>query len=215
MSFSAVIDTASSDTAALVRTAATSAPTMPIVSRSSSFGLPPKKKRSSVRSFAILNWTFRNRSETSPRKARLTEAATLAGESSVIAQILSWPRRRPAGRCMSSNAPPPVIIDGEIEQPPGRVLRGRNACPQRWPSAVHLSRYPAEACLDGLAVTAREAMHRLRREGWSERCGKGSHVVFTQPGQDNVSVPQHRGDIPSGTLRSIYRAAGWEWPPRR
>jgi predicted RNA binding protein YcfA (HicA-like mRNA interferase family) len=64
-------------------------------------------------------------------------------------------------------------------------------------------------------VTAREAMNRLRREGWSERPGKGSHVVFTKAGRDNVPVPRHRGDIPLGTLRSICRAAGWEWPPQR
>ena len=64
-------------------------------------------------------------------------------------------------------------------------------------------------------LTAREVMNRLRREGWTERPGKGSHVVFTRPGHDNVPVPNHRGDIPIGTLRSICRAAGWQWPPHR
>ncbi len=64
-------------------------------------------------------------------------------------------------------------------------------------------------------MTAREVMSRLRREGWTERPGKGSHVVFIKPGRDNVPVPNHRGDIPTGTLRSICRAAGWEWPPQR
>jgi predicted RNA binding protein YcfA (HicA-like mRNA interferase family) len=64
-------------------------------------------------------------------------------------------------------------------------------------------------------MTPREVMNRLRREGWAERSGKGSHIVFSKPDNDNVSVPNHRGDIPPGTLRSIARAAGWEWPPRR
>lgn len=64
-------------------------------------------------------------------------------------------------------------------------------------------------------MTAREVMARLRREGWTEHAGRGSHIVFTLPGRDNVVVPNHRGDIPIGTLRSIYRVAGWEWPPRR
>lgn len=64
-------------------------------------------------------------------------------------------------------------------------------------------------------MTPREVMSRLRHEGWSERAGKGSHVVFIKTGHDNVPVPNHRGDIPPGTLRSICRAAGWEWPPRR
>jgi predicted RNA binding protein YcfA (HicA-like mRNA interferase family) len=64
-------------------------------------------------------------------------------------------------------------------------------------------------------VTAREVMNRLRREGWSERAGKGSHVIFSKPGQRNVSVPRHPGDLKPGVLRSIARAAGWEWPPQR
>jgi predicted RNA binding protein YcfA (HicA-like mRNA interferase family) len=58
-------------------------------------------------------------------------------------------------------------------------------------------------------------MNRLRREGWGERQGKGSHVVFTKPGRDNIPVPSHGRDLAPGTLRSIVRAAGWEWPPKR
>jgi predicted RNA binding protein YcfA (HicA-like mRNA interferase family) len=64
-------------------------------------------------------------------------------------------------------------------------------------------------------MTAREVMQRLRREGWSERPGKGSHVIFTKQGQKNITVSSHGGDLPMGTLRSIARDAGWEWPPRR
>jgi predicted RNA binding protein YcfA (HicA-like mRNA interferase family) len=63
-------------------------------------------------------------------------------------------------------------------------------------------------------MTAREVMQRLRREGWSERPGKGSHVIFTKHGQKNITVSSHGGDLPLGTLRSIARDAGWEWPPR-
>lgn len=64
-------------------------------------------------------------------------------------------------------------------------------------------------------MTAREVMNRLRREGWAERQGKGSHAVFSKPGQFNVIVPRHSGDLKPGVLRSIARAAGWEWPPQR
>jgi predicted RNA binding protein YcfA (HicA-like mRNA interferase family) len=64
-------------------------------------------------------------------------------------------------------------------------------------------------------VTPREVMNRLRREGWAERAGRGSHTVFSKPGRDIIPVPNHRGDLPIGTLRSIARAAGWEWPPQR
>jgi hypothetical protein len=28
-----------------------------------------------------------------------------------------------------------------------------------------------------------------------------------------VVVPNHRGDLKTGTLRAIYRDAGWRWPP--
>ena len=38
-------------------------------------------------------------------------------------------------------------------------------------------------------MTSREVMSRLRREGWTERPGKGSHVVFRKAGQV-VVVPQ-------------------------
>jgi predicted RNA binding protein YcfA (HicA-like mRNA interferase family) len=58
-------------------------------------------------------------------------------------------------------------------------------------------------------------MNRLRREGWTERAGKGSHVVFTKPGHKNIPVSSHGGDLPTGTLRAICRDAGWEWPPQR
>ena len=62
-------------------------------------------------------------------------------------------------------------------------------------------------------MTAREAMARLTREGWSHRPGKGSHTVFSKAGHPRVVVSNHRGDIPPGTLRSICKAAEWEYPP--
>jgi predicted RNA binding protein YcfA (HicA-like mRNA interferase family) len=58
-------------------------------------------------------------------------------------------------------------------------------------------------------------MNRLRREGWAERQGKGSHAIFSQSGRRSVTVPRHPGDLKPGVLRSIARAAGWEWPPQR
>jgi predicted RNA binding protein YcfA (HicA-like mRNA interferase family) len=61
-------------------------------------------------------------------------------------------------------------------------------------------------------VTPREVINRLRREGWAERQGKGSHVIFTKDGRV-VVVPNHRGDLKTGTLRAICSAAGWRWPP--
>ena len=63
-------------------------------------------------------------------------------------------------------------------------------------------------------MTAREAVSRLRREGFKERAGKGSHRIFRKDGR-KVIVAVHPGDIPSGTLRRICEQAGWEYPPGR
>ncbi len=63
-------------------------------------------------------------------------------------------------------------------------------------------------------MTAREAMNRLRREGWMARLGKGSHVIFKKDGR-RVVVSNHAGEIPTGTLRAICAQAGWEYPPQR
>ena len=61
-------------------------------------------------------------------------------------------------------------------------------------------------------MTAREVMQRLRREGWAEQPGRGSHVKFRKEGR-TVIVPNHPGDLKRGLLQSICRAAGW--PPQR
>ena len=53
---------------------------------------------------------------------------------------------------------------------------------------------------------------RLTQEGWINMGGKGDHVKFKHPDkQGHVVVPHPRKDLPIGTLRSIYRQAGWEW----
>jgi len=57
-------------------------------------------------------------------------------------------------------------------------------------------------------------MNRLRREGWAERPGKGSHVIFKKDSL-RVVVSNHTGEIPTGTLRAICAQAGWEYPPHR
>ena len=57
----------------------------------------------------------------------------------------------------------------------------------------------------------REVVGRLRKEGWLERPGKGSHVVFSKDGR-RVTVPTSKKELPLGTYRSIAKAAGW---PRR
>ena len=54
----------------------------------------------------------------------------------------------------------------------------------------------------------REVVTRLRREGWAERPGKGSHRVFAKNGK-MVTVPTSKKELPLGTYRNIAKAAGW------
>jgi predicted RNA binding protein YcfA (HicA-like mRNA interferase family) len=58
----------------------------------------------------------------------------------------------------------------------------------------------------------RAVMRDLERDGWSiVRKGPGDHVQYkhpTKPGR--VTVDTGRREIATGTLRSIYRQAGWE-----
>jgi predicted RNA binding protein YcfA (HicA-like mRNA interferase family) len=61
-------------------------------------------------------------------------------------------------------------------------------------------------------VTACEATSWLRREGWTERPGKGANVIFKCAGR-RVVIANHSGDIPTGTLRAICARAGCDFPP--
>lgn len=55
-------------------------------------------------------------------------------------------------------------------------------------------------------MTSRELFKLLNRLGCElHRTGKGSHQVWTC-GECRVSIPNHSGDIPKGTLRAIERA---------
>jgi len=57
-------------------------------------------------------------------------------------------------------------------------------------------------------------MQRLRREGFDERAGKGSHRISCHGGR-KIVVADHLGDISTGTLRQVCKQAGWERPPAR
>ncbi|MDP2228129.1 MAG: type II toxin-antitoxin system HicA family toxin [Moraxellaceae bacterium] len=52
----------------------------------------------------------------------------------------------------------------------------------------------------------------MKSEGWQHVGGKGDHMKFKHPERDgHVVVPHPRKDIAIGTLRNIFRQAGWEW----
>lgn len=61
-------------------------------------------------------------------------------------------------------------------------------------------------------MTPAEVIHRLEADGWTPRPGKGDHVNFKKPGEPRmVTVDAGAREIPVGTLRNIFRAAGWKW----
>jgi predicted RNA binding protein YcfA (HicA-like mRNA interferase family) len=66
---------------------------------------------------------------------------------------------------------------------------------------------------DGPAVKYREVRQRLRRDGFVLADTQGSHQQWVHvSGRRKVTVPgPDNDDVPMGTLRSIYRQAGWVW----
>jgi predicted RNA binding protein YcfA (HicA-like mRNA interferase family) len=64
-------------------------------------------------------------------------------------------------------------------------------------------------------VISSQIIRRLESEGWVLARQAGSHHHYKKDGVAFiVTVPHPRRDMPAGTLRSICRAAGWEFPPR-
>jgi predicted RNA binding protein YcfA (HicA-like mRNA interferase family) len=59
----------------------------------------------------------------------------------------------------------------------------------------------------------RDVAARLAQDGWTvARKGPGNYVQYkhrSKPGR--VTLDAGAREIPTGTLRSTYRQAGWEW----
>ena len=61
-----------------------------------------------------------------------------------------------------------------------------------------------------MLTDSRSILARLQREGWSVVRTRGSHQILRHPTlRTTVVVPHPKKDIPLGTVRAIYRAAGW------
>ncbi len=61
-------------------------------------------------------------------------------------------------------------------------------------------------------MTSREIIRRLTDDGWYHHHTKGDHHQFkhgTKPGK--VTVPHPQKDFPVGTLKNIFKQAGWDW----
>jgi predicted RNA binding protein YcfA (HicA-like mRNA interferase family) len=59
----------------------------------------------------------------------------------------------------------------------------------------------------------KEVAKLLRSDGWTIKCkGPGDHVQYVHPTKrGKVTLDMGADPIPTGTLRSIYYQAGWEW----
>ncbi len=59
-------------------------------------------------------------------------------------------------------------------------------------------------------MTARDVIRKLRRAGFVfDRQAKGSHEIYYNPKtKRRVTVPNHPGDLPKGTLRAIIKQSG-------
>ncbi len=67
----------------------------------------------------------------------------------------------------------------------------------------------------GYSMKSRDIIKRLERDGWRLARVTGDHHTFVKEGVSTlVTVPHPKRDLPIGTLRAIFRQAGWSWPPR-
>jgi len=61
-------------------------------------------------------------------------------------------------------------------------------------------------------VNSKEIIKRLQHDGWVLHHTKGDHCQFKHPQKaGKVTVPHPKKDLPIGTLRNIYKQAGWIW----
>ncbi|MBI1320120.1 MAG: addiction module toxin, HicA family [Candidatus Hydrogenedens sp.] len=59
------------------------------------------------------------------------------------------------------------------------------------------------------SVTARETVAALKRAGFEAKRQRGSHLIlFHAKTKRIVTVPMHKGDLPTGTIRSIVAQSG-------
>lgn len=68
------------------------------------------------------------------------------------------------------------------------------------------------SCVTIHNVRSAEVVKRLEADGWVCVGGKGDHRKFKHPKKPgHVTVPHPRRDLAIGTLRNIFRQAGWDW----
>jgi len=61
-------------------------------------------------------------------------------------------------------------------------------------------------------MNSSELIKKLKADGWYLVNVKGSHHQFKHESKEGkVTIKHPAKDIPLGTLRSIFRQAGWSW----
>jgi predicted RNA binding protein YcfA (HicA-like mRNA interferase family) len=61
-----------------------------------------------------------------------------------------------------------------------------------------------------------EIINRLLKEGWVLVRTRGDHHIFKQEKfSDLISVSHPNKDLPTGTVHTIYKVAGWKKTPER
>jgi len=61
-----------------------------------------------------------------------------------------------------------------------------------------------------MLTDSRDIIQRLRRDGFELVSVRGSHHKFVHRARHlMVIVPHPKRDLPKGTVRSIYKQAGW------
>lgn len=59
-----------------------------------------------------------------------------------------------------------------------------------------------------ILANSKDIIRKLEAEGWLLVSSRGSHHKFRKGGRTLI-VPHPKKDLPTGTARSIARAAGW------
>lgn len=59
-------------------------------------------------------------------------------------------------------------------------------------------------------MNSKDIIKRLKQDGFEHTHTTGDHWKFKKA-ERIVVVPHPKKDLPIGTVRNIYRQAGWEW----
>ena len=63
------------------------------------------------------------------------------------------------------------------------------------------------------SISSRNVIKKLEADGWVLSRINGDHHHFKHPSNPALITVTHPvKDLPIGTLRNIFRTAGWEWP---